>query len=283
MRRRRSLAGRLAAGVGTGSGSGRSDWVRGFRKVGLASRAAVYAILAILAADIVLHGSAPAKADSQGALAEVAKQPAGPVLLGILAAGLLAYALWRAAQLLGTRGSEPSRNGVIKRIGWAAAGIIYLGLCAQAVSIMVGRASGGGPSSHPTPLVASVLTWGGGQVLVGLVGFGVAFAGIGLAVWGCTHDYSKVFEVGRMSHNSLLAARITGIVGEVTRGLLVLLVSIYLIIAAITDQPSHVKSFGGSIAALVHDPFGIALLALTALGLLMFALYSCFESAYRKA
>lgn len=273
--------GSLGAGLRVGHGHARS--VRRLRQVGLASRAAVYAILAILAGDIALHGSAPARADSQGALVELAKQPEGPVLLGFLAAGLLAYALWRLTQVLSRKGTGQSRRSPWMRVGWAAAAAIYLGLCVQAVSILLDAGSGGGPSSHPRPLVAAVLGWGGGQVLVGLVGFGIAFGGIALAVWGCVHDYDKVFETGRMSRRCRRAARLTGTGGEITRGLLVLLVSIYLITAAVTDQPGHVKTLGGSIAALAHDPFGTALLALTALGLLMFAVYSCFEAAYGKA
>lgn len=257
--------------------------MRYLRRSGLASRAAVYAILAFLASDIVLHGSAPAQADSQGVLAEVAKQPAGLVLLAILALGLAAYALWRLDQALSRGRAGPSKTSPWKRVGWVATSIVYFGLCAQAVSIILGAGSRGGPSSHPTPFVAAILGWTGGQELVGLLGAAAACGGLALAVWGCLHDHDKLLDTGRMSKAGRRSARVTGIAGEVTRGLLVLLVSVYLFTAAVTDNPRRVKSLDASLLALAHYPYGPGLLATAAFGLLMFAVYSCFEAAYRRA
>jgi hypothetical protein len=243
----------------------------------------IYLLLTYLAFDITLHGSSPTKAGSQGALAEVARQPAGPELLVVLAAGLLAYALWRLTQAAGREDSSHQQPGVWKRIGWLASAAVYVSLFAQAVSLIAGSgSSSGGASSHPTPFVATMLKWPAGPELVGLVAVGIAIGGIALAIWGAVHDYDKDFETSRMHGSTRTIARTTGIAGQVTRGLLVLLLAIYLITSAVTNDPAHAKSLDTALLALAHYPYGPYLLGLTTLGLLCFAVFSGLEAAYRK-
>lgn len=237
-------------------------------------------VLAYLAADIALRGGSPSKADSQGVLSEVSKQPAGPALLALLAAGLAAYGLWRLAQCFDRSDAGSTGASPWKRIGWAGTALIYFGLCSQAISLIVGSGSKGGPSSHPTPFVAAVLRHSGGPALVGLVGGALGIGGVALAVWACVHDFDNVLQSGRMSRPRRKVAHVAGRIGDVTRGSLVALVSVYLVTAALTDDPRHVKSLGGSLQGLVRYSFGPALLALIAFGLAMFAVYSFFESAY---
>ncbi len=252
--------------------------IQGLVKVGLASRAVVYTILAYLAADIALHGSSPSKADSQGALVLVESQPAGSLLLTILAIGFAAYTLWRLA--LAWKGHEASSW---KRAGSVAAALVYGGLCYQALSIVLGSGSSGGPSSHPAPLVAAALNLPAGKVLVGVAALAIAAGGIALAVWGWVHHDTDVLQTGKMTAAERRMPRFSGTGGEVTRGLLVLLVALYLASAAATGNASRVKSLGGALLGLSHEPFGPWLLALIAFGLLLFAISSCFEVVYRKA
>jgi hypothetical protein len=63
-----------------------------------------------------------------------------------------------------------------------------------------------------------------------------------MAIWGLAHDYSKVVQTDRMSPPAFVAAQATGIAGEVARGLLVMLVSVYLLSAAVTDDPARAKA-----------------------------------------
>jgi hypothetical protein len=70
--------------------------------------------------------------------------------------------------------------------------------------------------------------------------------------------------------------------GDAARGLLVLLLSIYLLEAAVTNNPSRAKGAGQALGALDRLPAGPALLLLVAAGLGCFALYSLFEARYRR-
>ncbi len=270
-----------------------------FARLGIFARSLIYALLAYIAAVIGLTHSAPAQENSSGALSEVGRQPAGRLLLGLLAVGLVAYAVWRIAQALsGDQGlpngrSAAAQNGrssaakdAIKRVGWAFVGVVYFSLCGQAIALAVssnsGGSSGNGPSSHPQPLVGTVLRWPAGAVWVGLGGAAIAISGAALAIWGITHDYSDVLETDRMSRGKFLAAQVSGAVGEATRGLLIILVAVYLFAAAVDNNPSRAKSLSQALLSFARLPAGPALLFLAAVGLASFAIYSVFEALYRR-
>jgi hypothetical protein len=266
-------------------------WFQHLARLGLATRATIYALLAYIAAEIALTHSSPAPASGSGALSEVRKQSAGRTLLGLLAVGLVAYALWRVAQTLSRAnqdngdGQESSAGGAFKRAGFAASAVVYFFLCGQAASLALssnGAGSSGGPSSHPQPLVATVLRWPGGPVWVGLVGSGIAVAGAALVVWGCLHDYSEVLETDRMGPSGFRAAQVTGVVGEAARGLLIVLVAVYLLSAAIADNPSRAKSLNGALLSFDRLSAGPPLLLMAVAGLASFAVYSGFEAFYRR-
>ena len=119
-------------------------------RLGLATRAATYALLAYIAAEIALTDASPAQASGSGALTEVRKQSAGRTLLGLLAVGLLGYALWRVAlalsrekQGVGDR-QESVATGAFKRAGFVASAMVYFFLCGQAPPL-------------PSPLLALIL------------------------------------------------------------------------------------------------------------------------------
>jgi hypothetical protein len=169
-----------------------------------------------------------------------------------------------------------------KRIGLAACGVIYLGLCAQAVASAVGAGVSNSASSNPSPAAAIVLRWPGGPLLIGLCGAGFLVAGLALLIWGWVHDYSRILDRSRMTRRMFGTARATGIVGDTIRGLLVALIGIYLLASAETDSPDKVKGLDQALQALAHKPFGIWLLSIAVAGLFSFGLYSTVEARYRQ-
>ncbi len=269
-------------------------WFRRFARLGLSTRAVIYVLLAYIAADLSLTHASAAEASGSGALSEVGRQPAGRVMLGLLTVGLAGYAFWRVAHALsrdeqadqqGER--QPARRTIntFERAGWLCTAVVYFVLCGQAAVLALSASSagsGGGPSSRPQPFVASVLRWPAGPLWVGLAGAGIAIGGAALVVWGAVHDYSEVLETDRMSRRAYRVAQLSGIVGEAARGLLILLVSVYLLAAAVTDNPARAKSPNGALLSFDRLPAGQPLLLVIVIGLLGFAVYSLFEALYRK-
>jgi hypothetical protein len=130
--------------------------------------------------------------------------------------------------------------------------------------------------------VAYVLRWPAGPLWVGLVGAGLAVGGLGLAVWGFVHDYSHALDTNRVRGVTFQVARATGMAGDAARGFLVLLVSVYLLEGAVTDDPSRAKGAGQALSSFDRLPAGPELLLTTAFGLACFAVYSVFEALYRR-
>jgi hypothetical protein len=258
-----------------------NTWVRLLLRGGLVSRGVVYCLLAYFAVDIALHGGSPEPVSGQGALRDIAHQPAGPALLALLSVGLLGYVLWRAVQVVGGTEGE-SRTSLVKRLGFLASGAVYLALFFEAILLIVGSGSSGTASSHPQPLVAEALRWPAGPELVGLVATILLAGGVGLAIWSCLHDFGRTLETHRMSRRLLLGARVSAIAGDVTRGVLIALIGVYLMTGAVTDNPTKAKSLGQVLKTIAKEPFGVWALAVAAVGLLSFALFSAIEARYRR-
>lgn len=84
----------------------------------------------------------------------------------MIAAGLLAYALWKLEQGIFSRGHEGAGGHEVKdRIVNIAGGLVYVGFFLVAVRTMTG--SGANSSSAPRHTAAGVLGWPGGPLLVG--------------------------------------------------------------------------------------------------------------------
>lgn len=252
-------------------------------RAGLASRAAIYLVLSVLAFLIVARGHSPSQASGSGALAEIAKQPAGPFLLGVLSAGLLCYAVWRLLQaVFGVEPAASDRPSYWRRFGWLLIAGLYVALFAEALSILFGSGGSGGPSNHPQGDAARLLSLPGGPGWLGLVGAALAIGGVSLGLWGCLHDYGEVLEKDRMNRPGQLAARLTGATGNLTRGALLVLVAVYFLMAAVENTPSKVKSLDQALESVVHQPTGPVWIGLAAFGLLAYASHSVLETIYRR-
>ena len=68
-------------------------------RVGFLAKALIYALVGVLAIQIAFGDHE--EADQQGALHAVAQQPLGAVVLWLMVAGLVGYALWRLCQASG--------------------------------------------------------------------------------------------------------------------------------------------------------------------------------------
>ena len=243
-------------------------------------RAVLYFLIAYLTADIALHGGSPAPADSSGALNEIARQPAGPAILFIVAIGLAGYALWRLVSAVAT--ANLHEYAWAKRLGLAASGAVYLSLCIQAVALAVGSGNTNSASSNPSPVAATILRWPGGPLFLGLCGAVFIGGGLALLIWGWTHDYAQPLNRSLMTRRMYGAAHAAGIIGDTVRGLLIGLIGIYLTASAVTNDPAKVKGLDQALQALARRPFGVWALSVACAGLFSFGLYSAFEARYRR-
>jgi hypothetical protein len=258
-----------------------NPFFRAFARIGLLARAVVYLVVGGLVLDIAATGRGPAQADSEGAFAEIGRQPAGTEILALLAAGLAAYAVWRFVEACSRRprGQQISRW---TRGGWFAISALYVGLCASVVQLMAGSSPNGGPAQHPSSFATSVLHLFLGPVLLGLLAATLAVGGIALVLWGVGHDYAKSLQTEKMSKPTMNVARWSGIIGNASRGVAVALVAWSLFDAAVSDNPDRAKSLDAALHMLAGSPPGAVLLVAVGAGFLSFGLHSIIEARFGR-
>jgi len=241
------------------------------------ARGLIYGIIGVLAIKLAL-GAGGTTANQQGALETIAHQPFGKVLLILVAIGLAGYALWRLVRALLGHGPEDSDSG-FERLAALGSGLVYAGLCAIAVEILLGSGSSGGNASKTT---AGVFGWPAGTWLVGIAG--VVLIGIGLyqGYRGMSKDFLKDSKSEQMSPRLQNWIEWIGSFGHLARMVVFGLIGVFLIKAAIDYNPSKAVSLDGALAKIAHASYGPFLLGLVATGLIAFGIYSLSDARYRR-
>src|SRR5690348_14467348 len=174
----------------------RSSSFEWLARAGFVARGVIYGIIGILAIKLAV-GAGGRTTNQQGALKTIAHQPFGKVLLILVAIGLAGYAIWRLVRALLGHGPEDSDSG-FERVAAFGSGIVYAGLCAIAVEILLGSGSSGG-SGNAHKSTAGVFGWPGGTWLVGIAG--AVLIGIGLyqGYRGLSKDFLEDSKTEQMS------------------------------------------------------------------------------------
>jgi hypothetical protein len=248
-------------------------------RTGFVARAAIYAIIGVLAFKLAI-GSGGKLTNQHGALATVANQPFGSLLLTLLAIGLGGYALWRLFRAALGRGPEGSDSG-FERLAALASGLAYGALCVLAVEILVGSGSSSS-STNPSSSAAGVLGWPGGPWIVGAAGLVVVGVALYQAYKGITQKFLDDSKTEEMSPGVRKWIARVGTVGHLARAVVFGLIGVFLVKAAIDYDPKTAIGLDGALAKLANQPYGSLLLGIVAVGLIAFALYSLSDARYRK-
>ena len=248
-------------------------------RTGICARGLVYLVLATITVDMALTGARGQRASSTGAIVELVRQPAGPVLVSVLALGLAAYAAWRWLQA--ARGDTRSDGwmDLAKRVGWAAIGVVYSALCARCVAAVFGHSQSGDRSRSYT---SRTLELPGGRVILVLVGLGVVAGGIGLIVWAALQKFEVYLPDRKMPSGVDITARVAITFGNVVRGAVFGGIGASLVIAGLVRRPNDARDFDQVLRTLGHHSYGGGLLLIAALGFLAFTVASGLEAVYRR-
>lgn len=277
--RRRGLVGQRVS-----RWAARLDLARGLEwasRMGYAARGVVYlglgAIVMLAAADL-----APRAHGAKAMLAAWADWPLGLALVGLVAVGLLGFALWRALQAVfdaDRHGSSP--RAIAVRIGQAVSGVIYGGLGLWALELLdafedVGEAD---EEQAAHGAAAAVLALPFGEVLLLLSGLALVGVGVGNIVQGLGQDFAK-----RLSCDARMCRWVVPLakIGYGARGLATLPAGVFLVEAGLDARSRDAHSWGGALQALESQPFGSWVLGLIAVGLIAFGLFGFVEAVFRR-
>jgi hypothetical protein len=246
-------------------------------RAGLVVRAAFYLLLAALTIGIAVDGSrSSTQATSHGVLAVVAGNPIGWVAIAAAAAGFFVLGVVRIAGAVRDHDEDGWRRLIV-----AGQGLFYIGLSFLPASFLLGNHQAGSTGSQRSE-TASLLNAPGGQVLGVLVGVIVIAICLGQCWYALSLDFTDGMDLAGAAPWVQRVVKAAGVVGILARALVFLPVGIFLIVAAVQANPSHEQSLDTELATVAHQPWGTAVLALVALGLIVFAAYSLLDARYRR-
>ncbi len=264
----------------TGRSATHSTAFEALTRMGFVARGVIYAIIGLLAIQVAMH-SAKNATDQRGAMETIQKQPFGHWLLIAVAVGLGGYALWRFVQAVVGQGPEGGGDhSTMGRIVAFCSGVAYAGLCALAVSILLGASSGS--SNNPHKQTAGVLGWPGGQWLVGAAGALFIIVALYQGYKGVSKKFLEEDKTGQMSPGTKRSITVIGVVGHLARMVAFGLIGIFLVKAAIDYAPSKAVGLDGALNRLNHQAYGPFLLGVVAIGLIAFGAYSIADARYRR-
>jgi hypothetical protein len=266
--------------TGAARQAGNSDTLEHLARVGLIAYGVVHLLVAWLAVQLAWFGVSGESADQSGALASLKETTFGTPLLWIVAVGLIALAVWQAAEVLrwksGWSASGKARLKALRRSGRALVkAVIYATLAVLAIRFATDSESS---SSGQQETTAGVFGWPGGQWLVGAAGLIL----VGVGAWHVRKGFNKHFlkeiDTTDCSPSAVRLVTRLGQVGFPGKGIALAGVGGLLIWAAVTFDPSKAKGLDGALRTILDLPFGRILLTLVALGIAAFGAF-CFVRA----
>ncbi|RLV50208.1 DUF1206 domain-containing protein [Nocardioides mangrovicus] len=260
----------MTPALGLGSKQVRSDdAVDAVARVGLSAYGVVHLLVAVLAVRLAL-GNGGGSASQKGALAELARQPFGLVMVWAVSVGLFCLALWRAEQAAVGYADADGAERVRKRATAALKAVIYVALGVSGIKIALGSGSSGKGSDGWT---AQLMDLPGGQVLVVLVGLAVVGAGGYLAYLGITGEAKDKLDAEGRSGDTGRAFVVFGTVGYVAKGVSIALVGGLFVYAGVTHDPDKSGGLDQALHTVLREPFGVVLLLLIAAGLACYGVF----------
>jgi hypothetical protein len=258
--------------------------VEALARAGYATRGALYVIVGGLAGLAAL-GRGGETTDTKGALLEVYAQPFGAVLLSLAAAGLAGYAIFlvcRAA--LDPEAEARGTWGPAKRAWWGLIALLHGSLAIFALTLVLGRGSGAHDGDEQARgITATLLAWRPlGPWLVASLGVAIASGAVYQLRCAWTAKLDEQLNLSKLSRTARRWVVRSSRVGIAARGCVGLIAGGFLIVAAVTADPTHAKGFADSLGALRAMPLGQWLFGVVALGLVAFGGYQLVEARYRR-
>jgi hypothetical protein len=272
------MTGRAAGAAGR---AGDSDALEHLARIGLIAYGVVHLLVAWLAVQLAWGvGGSAAQADQGGALATLAQQPFGTVLLWVIAIGFVALAAWQAAEVLRWRSGlsasgDARKEAVVKVVKSVAKAVVYAALAVLAVRTATGGGQSGGQQQQAA---AGIFGWPAGRWLVGLIGLVIVGIGVYLIHKGVSKRFLKEIDLREAPPEATRLVTRLGQAGYPAKGVSFGLVGALLVWAAATFDPARASGLDGALRTILGVPFGQVLLTLVALGIAAFGAF-CFVRA----
>jgi hypothetical protein len=242
-------------------------------RLGYVVRGALYAVMGLLALEIVLSVAGGKATDLTGSLVVLVSNPFGKLVLIIVAIGLAAYSLWGFTRAIYDplhRGSDAS--GYMARLGFVSSALSYAAIAFFAIQLLAG--SGATTNDGTKNTISSVLTHPAGGALTILIGLVVIGVALGQFLEAYRATFARDLKGAEMSPRTRDVVVKLGRFGMFARGVIFLIIGWFVVQAGIHHDPAQTQGFSGAFVFLLAQPFGRILLGIVALGFVALGLHS---------
>jgi hypothetical protein len=256
-----------------------APWVEGLARVGYIAKALLYITVGLVAAQAAF-GPGRKTTDTEGALRLVHGMTFGGVVLLVVAAGLMGYAVWRVVEaVVDPNGRGRSAKGVALRAGSAGRGLVHGALGITALRLVYGdpSATNNDPAREWTTQAFALPA---GQLLVWIAAASVAGYGVYQLYRAYAPKLSRQLDLSQLPEPA--RGWVVGVsrFGIAARGVVFCLIGFFLARAASRHDAGEVggvRESLGLVADIGRWPFVVM-----ALGLLAYGAYELVNARYRR-
>jgi hypothetical protein len=246
-------------------------------RTGLVTKGVVYLAIGVLAfmAAFKLGGKKENEADRTGAL-ELFEKTGGIWLLGLIAAGLICYALWRIIQGISGRGNADLK----KRLRYLFSGLGYASIAITAIRIILKQRQDDGDRNQQ--YAAELLSKPMGEWLVAIGALIFAVIGGYQIYYALSKKYKKHVDNLNLHSNTASVLLRMGKVGYLARGIVWLILA-YLLTRAAIYKNSYEAGGTGKAFEFIYDGYmGNYLLAAIGLGVAAYGIFAFTRARYER-
>lgn len=251
-----------------------SNWLDHAVRIGLVAYGIVHLMVGWLALQLAF-GEKEESASNTGALHALAEQPAGGVLVWVIAFGMFLLVVWRLLEFFfGFREVDDDAKRWRKRATSLFKAVIYGVLGWSAAKVALGEGSKGGTDST----TAKLMDLPGGQLIVGAAGLAIIGYGVALVVRGWTEKFTEHLDAQGQTGKEGSAYVMLGKVGYIAKGIAIALVGGLFVYAAVKHEPKESGGLDQALQTVLGYPFGQVLLVAIGAGIACYGLF-CFARA----
>ncbi|HLO14653.1 MAG TPA: DUF1206 domain-containing protein [Anaerolineales bacterium] len=256
-----------------------SPLMEALTRLGYAVRGVIYITIGLLAVQVAL-GRGGALASPQGAIAAIGKQPAGLILLWVVLVGLVSYALWGVVRaVLDPLHKGHDLKGLLARGGFLASAFGYAILVLPTYRYITGASQRAG-GSQTQKFFTSIMAMPWGRWAIGILGLAVLAGGLYQVYLGFKAGFDRQFKIYALTAKEVKLAVDVARFGTAARGVVLAFVGGLIILSAYQANPGQPVGMDTALATLLHQPYGIWLLGIVAVGLVAFGAYSILSAAW---
>ena len=264
---------------GAASRTANSSWLEHLTRAGLVGYGIIHLLFAWLILQIAFSGSG-ADGDQSGALHNLAEKPFGTFLIVVIVIGLIAMTLWQLLEAAIGHRAERGRHRLYERITSGGRALFYAYFAWTGIKVLRGKKA----SSADTQQKASedLMASSGGRLTVALAGIAIAAIGVGLVIYGVRKKFEKHLKTSQMTAQMRRVSERLGVAGYAAKGTAYGIAGVLFLVAAVQYDPAKARGLDATLNVLAQQSYGPWLLALTALGIAAYGLFSIVQSRYRK-